>query len=234
MSAKPPAKPKLTVSLRKTSGRKVKALRREGLVPGNIFGKGIKSISIQLPLKQLKTVFTQVGETGILELQVEKETKTRPALINQLQTHPVTDEILHVDFRQVDLSQKITVNIPIEIIGEAPAINKGGVLIHLMNEIEVEALPEDLPEKFTLDVSQLEEIGQGISVKEIKVDPGKVKIMVDNPDELVVKIEEPTKEEEKPVEAAPGEPETTATPTETTPDLQPETEKKEPVKEEKK
>lgn len=194
---------KLKVNSRKLTGRKVKQLRAQGTIPANIYGKGVKSVSIQQPLKDFAVAFKQVGETGILELVVDKETKTRPVLIHNVQQHPVTGEILHVDFRQVDLTEAVTVSIPIEISGTAPAITKGGVLIQLINEVEVEALPADLPDKFTLDVSQLEEIGQGFSLKDLKVS-SKVKLLTENLEELVVKIESPTKEEEvKPVEEAP-------------------------------
>ncbi|KKS80314.1 MAG: 50S ribosomal protein L25 [Candidatus Beckwithbacteria bacterium GW2011_GWA2_43_10] len=203
-----PNKLKLKVDARKLIGRKVKQLRAQGILPANIYGKRLKSISIQLPLKDFAAVFKQVGETGILELVVNKETKTRPVLVHHVQQHPVSDEILHVDFRQVDLTETVTVSIPVEISGEAPAITKGGVLIQLINQVEVEALPADLPDKFTLDVSKLEKIGQGFSLKDLKVS-AKVKLLADNLEELVVKIESPTKEEEvKPVEEVPAEEET--------------------------
>lgn len=198
-----PDKLKLKVSSRKLTGRKVKQLRAQGILPANVYGKGVKSVSIQQPLKDFIVAFKKVGETGILELFVDKETKPRPVLVHHVQQHPVTDEILHVDFRQVDLTETVTVKIPVEITGEAPAITKGGVLIQLINEVEVEALPADLPDKFTLDVSKLEEIGQGLSLKDLKVS-AKVKLLTENLEELVVKIESPIKEEEvKPVEAAP-------------------------------
>jgi len=224
---------KLKVNSRKLTGRKVKQLRAQGTLPANIYGKGVKSLSIQLPLKDFTAAFKQVGETGILELIVNKETKTRPVLVHHVQQHPVTDEILHVDFRQVDLTETVIVKIPVEITGEAPAITKGGVLIQLINEVEVEALPADLPDKFTLDVSRLEEIGQSFSLKDLKVS-AKVKLLTENLEELVIKIESPTKEEEeKPVEAAPVEGEEAATPVEG--EAAPETPKEaEPVKEEKK
>lgn len=209
-----PDKLKLKVSSRKLTGRKVKQLRAQGILPANIYGKGVKSVSIQQPLKDFAAAFKQVGETGILELIVDKETKPRPVLVHHVQQHPVTDEILHVDFRQVDLTETVTVSIPVEITGEAPAITKGGVLIQLINEVEVEALPADLPDKFTLDVSHLEEIGQGLSLKDLKVSP-KVKLLTENLEELVVKIESPTKEEEvKPVEEAPVEGEEAVAPAE--------------------
>ena len=147
-------KPKLKVNLRKLTGRKVKQLRREGTLPANIYGKGIKSVSIQLPIKDFNAIFATAGETNIVNLTVEKETKVRSVLINNLHIHPVTDEVIHVDFRQVDLTKVVMVNIPVEITGEAPAITQGGVLIQLINEVEVEALPSDLPENFVLDVSK--------------------------------------------------------------------------------
>lgn len=227
---------KLKVDSRKLTGRKVKQLRREGILPANIYGKGVKSVSVQLPGKDFAAVFKQVGETGILELTVSKETKTRPVLVHHVQQHPVTDEILHVDFRQVDLTETVTVKIPVEITGEAPAIAKGGVLIQLINEVEVEALPADLPDKFVLDVSHLEEIGQGLSLKDLKVSP-KVKLLAEKFEELVIKIESPTKEEEeKPVEAAPAEGEAAVAPAEGEAAPAPKEGEKstEPVKEEKK
>ncbi len=223
-----PNKLKLKVDARKLIGRKVKQLRAQGILPANIYGKRLKSISIQLPLKDFAAVFKQVGETGILELVVNKETKTRPVLVHHVQQHPVSDEILHVDFRQVDLTETVTVSIPVEISGEAPAITKGGVLIQLINQVEVEALPADLPDKFTLDVSKLEKIGQGFSLKDLKVS-AKVKLLADNLEELVVKIESPTKEEEvKPVEEVPVPVEGEAEP-----ETKEEEKPTEPIKEEK-
>jgi len=190
---------KLKVNKRTLVGRKVRKLRQQGILPANIYGKDIKSLSVKLSAKDFHKVYSQAGETGIIDLKVDKEAKVRPVLIHDPNIHPVTDEILHVDFRQVDLTKKVTVKIPVELVKEAPAVSKGGVLLQLINEIEVEALPTDLPDKFTVNVSKLEEIGQGINLKDIKVD-SKVKILADNLDELVVKIEEPTKEEEKPEE----------------------------------
>lgn len=190
------SKTKLKVQKRKITGRKVKQLRQKGIIPANIFGKDVKSVSIQLPQKDFHKAFKLAGETNIIELQIDKITKTRPVLITNIHRHPVTDYYLHVDFHQVDLTKKVTVNIPIELTGEAPATSKGGILLQLLDEIEVEALPSDLPDKFKLDVSKLEEIGQNISLKDIKIDPKKVKFTTDNLEELVVKIEEPTKEKE--------------------------------------
>src|SRR3989344_2548103 len=184
---------KLKLEPRKTLGRKVRSLRREGLLPGNIYGKGVKSLSVQTSLKEFQDVFSKAGETTIVELSVAKETKTRPVLIHQVMVDPVTGQFLHADFQQVDLSKAVKVAVPIELFGEAPAVKEGGVLVQLLKEIEVEALPADLPDKFTVDVSGLTEMNQGITLKQLKVSD-KVKLMTENLDELVVKIDQPTKE----------------------------------------
>lgn len=188
---------KTTLKLEKRNllGRKVKTLRKTGILPGNIFGKGVKSLSVQVDLKAFNQVYKDAGETSIITASVDKETTTRPLLISEIQVHPVTEEYLHVDFRQVDLTKKITANIPVEIVGETPAASAGGVLIQILNEIEVEALPTDLPDKFSVDISVLKEIGQSISLKDIKVD-SKVSFTSENLDELVVKVEAPAKEKE--------------------------------------
>jgi len=197
---------KLKVDKRKLYGRKIKKLRQEGILPANIYGKKLKSQAIKVDLKDFLAIYKEAGETGIVKLNLAKETKTRPVLIHNLQKDPVTDQPLHADFHQVDLKTKVQVSIPIELKGEAPAVGKGGVLIQLINEVEVESLPMDLPDKFELDISKIEEVGQGISVKELKIDEKKVKILIDNKDQLVVKVEEPKEEKEE----APAEESATA------------------------
>ena len=197
-----PDKIKIKVNKRSVTGRKVKKLRRDGILPANIYGKDIKSLAVKLSVKDFQKVFDKSGETSIIELSVDKETKTRPVLVHNIHRHPVSGDFLHADFYQVDLTKKVAVDIPIELSGEAPAVSKGGVLIQLLDEVKVEALPTDLPDKFTIDISKLEKIGEGISLQTIKVDPKKVKLVTDNIDDLIVKIEEQAKEEEeKPVEA---------------------------------
>lgn len=192
----------LKVQSRKITGSKVKKLRKEGFLPANIYGKGVKSTSIKLAAKDFKDVLSKAGETSIVELTLDKEAKTRPVLIQNPQLHPATDEYLHVDFRQVDLTKKISVKVPVILVGTAPAVNKGGILLQLMEEIEVEALPSDLPDSFEIDIKGLEEIGQSISLKEVKVG-SKIKLVSEDLESLVVKIEEPAKEEEeKPSEEA--------------------------------
>ncbi len=194
--------PKLSAKKRTLTGRKVKKLRQQSLLPANVYGKGVKSLAIELPLKEFAAIFKTAGETNIIDLTVDKETKPRPVLIGNVQLDPVTDSFLHVDFRQVDLTKKVVVAVPLELVGEAPAVIRGGILVKLVNELEIEALPKDLPDKVAVDVSGLEEIGQSITLKQVPIDSSRVKLMTENLDELVVKIEAPAKEEE-PAPAAP-------------------------------
>ena len=189
----------LKAEKRKTLGRKVKKLRVEGLVPANIFGKKVKSLAIQLNAKDLKSVVKEAGETKIIDLSLKGESKTRPVLISNLQLHPLSNDFLHTDFRQVGLKEKVTAMVPVELVGEAPAVKeKVGILLHLINEIEVEALPTELPEKLTLSLDDLKTVEGQLTVADIKAPKGVV--LLTGKGEIVVKIELPKEEEEETVE----------------------------------
>lgn len=188
---------KLTVEKRKVTGRKVKALRQQGILPANIYGKKEKSLAVQLEAKSFLPVFKEAGETSLIELKVADEKEARPVLIHNVQFHPVEEAPLHVDFYQVDLKEKVTTKVPVELIGESPAIkDKIGILIQPLSEVEVEALPADLPEKIEVDISELKAVGETVLVGSVKVSEG-VKILTDEK-EVLVKIEPPAKEEVTP------------------------------------
>ncbi|MBI3290101.1 50S ribosomal protein L25 [Candidatus Microgenomates bacterium] len=196
---------KLTAKKREATGRQVKKLRRDGILPANVYGKGITSMAVELPVKEFNAVYQKTGETGLIELAVDKT--THPVLITNVQVHPVTDLPLHADFRQVDLKEKITAPVPVELIGESPAEKSGvGILVQQLNEVEVEALPTDLPEKIEVDISGLENVEDSILVNALSVDRSKVEIKAE-PEQIVVKIEPPAAEEvaPEPVAAEGGE-----------------------------
>ena len=183
----------LKAEKRKITGRKVKALRREGVLPANVYGKKIKSEEVQVNAKEFKKVFKEAGETGLIELTLGTEKK--PVLVHDVQLDSITDEPIHVDFMQVDLKQKVTATVQVEIEGESPAEKSGiGTVVKLLNEIEVEALPADLPEKFSVDATKLEEVDQVVRVSDLDYDKSKVEIKAE-PDALVAKVEPPQKEE---------------------------------------
>ena len=197
----------LKAEQRKLTGRKVKRLRKDGILPANIFGKNEKSQSLQVDLKQFEQVFKQAGETNLVELMVGS--KKTPTLIHNIQTDPVSDIPLHVDFLQVNLKEKVTANVPVELTGEVELVKSGAAIINqTLHEIEVEALPTDIPENITFDISGLTEIGAMLKVSDAKV-PSSVEVKTD-PEIIVVSVSEPQKEEEvaPPVEeaAAEGEP----------------------------
>ncbi len=183
----------LKAEVRKVSGRKVKNLRKEGILPANVSGKKIKSEAVQVSLKDFEKVYKEVGETGLLMLQVGSG--ERPVLIHNLQLNPVTGSLIHVDFLQVDLKEKVSAEVPVELTGESPAEKQAiGTVVQQLNEIEVEALPTDLPEKFQVSVEGLMEVDQAIFVKDLKVDKTKVELKAD-PDAIIAKVEPPQKEE---------------------------------------
>lgn len=197
----------LKAKVRKLFGRKVKSLRRDGVIPGNVFGPDIKSIAIQFDKKSLLEIIKSAGETSLVNLAIEGESTTHPVLIAGYHTDPVSGAILHVDLHEVNLKEKTTASVPVRTEGTAPAVAEGNVLVVLRNEIDVEALPTDLPEEITVDVSGLTAVGDTVHAKDLKVDRSKVKLEIDD-EEPVVTIQEPAKEEAAPApaeEAAEGE-----------------------------
>lgn len=174
---------KLKAEKRTILGRKVKTLRTQGLVPAHIFGHNVKTLHISVPFKEFAKVLREAGETTIIDLAIDGEKK--PVLIRGVQTHPVTDQILHVDFYQVSLKEKVKVAVPLEFIGESAAVEKAlGVLLPQLQELEIEALPTNLPEKIEVDVSKLENVGDAIHVKDLKINREKIEVLTDS--ELVV------------------------------------------------
>ena len=184
----------LNADERKIFGRKVKTLRKEGTVPGNVFGKKTKSEAVQMNLKEFKLVYKEAGETGLVDLKIGKE-KIKHVLIHGVSQNPITDVINHVDFMEVDLKQKVTAEVPVVLVGESPAEKQSlGTVVLQLNEIEVEALPTELPEKFEVDITGLTEVDQAIFVKDLNYDKNQVEIK-DDLEAIVAKVEPPQKEE---------------------------------------
>ena len=183
----------LNAEKREVFGRKVKRLRKDGVLPANIFGKKIKSTAVQLNTKDFEKVYKEAGETGLIELIVNGDKK--PVLVHNVQLDPVSASPLHADFLQVDLKEKVTAQVPVELIGESPAEKQGlGTVVQYIDEIEVEALPSDLPDKFEIDASKLTEVDQVVLIKNLPIEKGKVELKVDL-EQILVKVEPPRKEE---------------------------------------
>jgi len=191
----------LAVAVRTKFGKATKGLRKEGLVAAELYGHGIPNVHLAVPIKDFQKVFKEAGENTVINLVLEGG-KKHPVLIYDVQHDYVSDKIQHVDFYEVRMDEEIKAPIPIEFVGESPAVkNLGGVFIKSMEQVEVEALPAKLPQSFVVDISVLEELNHSIYVKDLKV-PAGVKVLVE-PETVIASIAEPRKEEEivAPVEA---------------------------------
>lgn len=186
---------KLAVQPRDIAGPKAALLRGQGIIPAELYGRGTANVHLSVEAKTFRKVFAEAGENTVITLSWGKE--QRPALVHDVQRDYLTDEIVHVDFHQIRMDEKIRARIPIEFVGEAPAVKAhGGILNRAMDEAEVEALPGDLPHRLTVDLSALAELEETLYVSDIPVPKG-VKLLVD-PTTPVVSISAPVEEEVAP------------------------------------
>jgi len=180
----------LTGQKREILGKKVKHLRDERLLPAVIFGKGLESLSITVNYIDYIKVFEKHGETSVFDIVVDG--KKHPVLIKEVQDHHITGDPIHVGFYEVDLTEKINANIPIEVINEEEnELVKAGeaLVLTLFNEIEVEALPNDLPEKFVVDALGLVDMDSVITIADLEYDREKVEITAVEAEEIVAKLD---------------------------------------------
>lgn len=191
-------KHQLKAEIRKVLGRKVKEIRKNGNLPSTIYGKGFNSLSIQFELKELEKVLDEVGESGLVELIVDEKEKI-PVLFRNPQYHPVSDELIHIDCYKVNLKEKITTMISLEFVGESLSVKNGNLLVTVTDEIEVTALPTDLPEHIEVDLGKLEELESIISVSDLNLDKEKIEVLT-HEEQIIAKTEEIKEEEEIPEE----------------------------------
>lgn len=177
---------------REIVGKKVKHLRKQNLIPAEIYGHNVKNQHISVNKNEFLKIFKIAEKSSIIELINEKGEKI-PVIVQDIQKHPINDEIITIDFHQIKLTEKIKTKIPIELINEAPALKKGYIIIKNINEIEIEALAKNLPHKIEVDISNLENLKQSIHVKDLKLDKN-IKILTD-PETIIVSISEAIKEE---------------------------------------
>lgn len=156
----------LNVNLRKVFGKKLNQIRKEGILPANIFGTDFKSVSISVPMKDFIKTYRAARGTSVIYLTLEKE--EIPVLIKKVQKHPIHNLVLHVDFRKIDLKQKVETEVPVKVEGISTAVSqKGGVLLTQTNKLLVVALPQDIPQEIVIDISKITEIGQEVKVADL-------------------------------------------------------------------
>ncbi|HUV57071.1 MAG TPA: 50S ribosomal protein L25 [Dehalococcoidales bacterium] len=179
----------LRVSNRDVLGKKTRFLRREGITPVHLFGHNLNSLALQCDTAQLQQLIAQAGMTKLLNLEIENEKQPKSVFIREIQRQPSTGALIHVDFYQIRKSEKIKIEVPIVLTGEAPAMKlKGRSLMQTLNSLSIECLPDKIPPQLEVDLSSLEEANQAIHVRDITLGSG-ITINTD-PDQLVVKITE--------------------------------------------
>ena len=179
---------KLKATHRMVLGKKARFLRRQGITPTHLYGHNVKSAALQCDTGELQNLLAHAGKTRLVNLEVDGE-KAKSIFVREIQRDAITRELLHVDFYQVKRTEKIAFDVPIVLVGEAPALKfKGRMLVHGINSLSVECLPANVPPQIDIDITRLEEVDQAINVKDIVLDP-EITVHAD-PEQLVVKISE--------------------------------------------
>ncbi len=183
----------LNADIRTIMGGKVASLRRSGLVPAVLYGKDQEPISLQVVQKEFKKTLQQAGESTLVYVTVGG--KAYPTIIHDVARHPQSNDVIHADFYKVNLDEKIKTNVPVVFVGEAPAVKSlGGIFVRNINELEVEALPTDLPHEISIDIAGLANFGDQILLKDVKV--GKGVVITGEPEAIIATVQEPISEDE--------------------------------------
>lgn len=180
----------LAAERRTVVGKEVKKLRRQGFIPGNLYGRGKASQPLQFNGHDLGKFVAAHGPATLIEMHLDGNKRGETVMIQQIQREAVSHAIQHIDFHYIVMSQPIRVHIPVLIEGEAPAIKRDkGVLLHILESVEVEALPARLPEALTIDISDMEELKAIRHVSDLSIPPGVT--LLTSADEVIIKIEPP-------------------------------------------
>ena len=177
----------LKVDARDTLGKKVRFLRRQGIMPVHVFGHGIESMALQCDSAELRHVLAEAGKTKLINLKIGKARKPRNVVVREIQRNPRTSELLHVDFYQVRMEEEIKVDVPIVLVGEAPALkSKSSMLVQELSTLAIECLPDKIPASVEVDLSSLEEAEEALHVRDLVLGEGVT--ILDDPDRIVAKI----------------------------------------------
>lgn len=182
----------LLVKNRNVLGKKVKRLRRDGFVPAELFGHGVKNRHLSIPAKELSNIYKRAGSHTIVSVVTEEGEKI-PVLISEIQHHPLSGKFLSAHLHQIRMDEMIEIKVPIEFRGIPGAEKLGFIVVKVLNEIEIKALPDKIPHSFEVDLSPLENLGESIHVSDLKFGEG-VKPQI--PKEMVIAtVTEKAKEE---------------------------------------
>ena len=199
---------------RTTLGKKVKALRRRGLTPANIYGHNVPSLAIETDAHDLQLLLRRAGRTQLIDVTVEGEPAPRPVLVRGYTRRATSDELLHVDFFQVSMREKLTVDVPVRMVGEAPAVEQfDAIVVQALESVSVQCLPNDIPDHIDADVSSLVDTASTLFVRDLRA-PAGVEILTDGDVPVVSVTAQRAVEEEEVEEAAAADEVPTVTETE--------------------
>jgi len=177
----------LQATMRDVLGKKTRFLRRQGSTPTHLFGHGLESLPLQCDTAKLKRIIAQAGTTRLISLEIEEDKQPRNVFIREIQKDACTGALLHVDFYQIKMKEKIKTDVPIILVGEAPALKeKGRTLLHGVTSLSIECLPDKLPPQVEVDLSPLEKLDRVIYVRDITLSPDIT--LITDPDQMVVKV----------------------------------------------
>lgn len=178
---------KLEAKSRETVGKKVKRLRAEGWIPAVLFGARQAAMPVQVDERELDRTLRQAGSTALVDLHIEGEGDPHIVLVRDIQRDVLTSRLQHVDFYQVQLDRKVKTSPALHLVGEAPVVETSrGVLVQILNQVEVECLPSDLIDSIEVDVSSLEGLDDSVTIGDLQVPDG-VTILAD-PGDVVVSV----------------------------------------------
>jgi large subunit ribosomal protein L25 len=194
---------KIKATKREVLGKKSRFLRKQGITPAHLFGHSLESLAIQCDTNELIKVVSHAGTTRLVSLTLAGDKETKAVFVREIQKDFLGRELLHVDFFQVRKDEKLTMDIPIVLVGDAPAMKgKGRVMTHGLNMLSITSLPEKVPPQIEVDVTILKELEDSIHVRDIKLGDG---IQIHNdPSQLVAKVSEITVKAEEEVKPAAG------------------------------
>jgi large subunit ribosomal protein L25 len=189
----------LSAEKRTVLGKQVKQVRRQGWTPGVMYGHGYESVPLKFEMRELQRLLSETGGSQLVGIKIKGQSQPEMALVRDVQRDPIRQTILHVDFYRVQMTERLTTEIPLELIGESPVAERNeGILLQGISSIEVECLPGDLVDAIEVDLSDLVELDQALYVHDLAI-PSGIDVLTDA-DEMIVRVtplaEEETFEEE--------------------------------------
>ena len=195
----------LTLDAREAQGKANKRLRREGIVPGVVYGKGEGSTNVQVEAKTFEVLYRAAGKTSVVKFRLPGASRATSGFIKSVQRHPLSGRAIHVDYYLVNLNVEMEVDVPLVFTGEAPAVEEtGGTLLHNLSSVRVKALPADIPHEIEVNVSTLVSLDVAIHVADLSLNRDLVHVLTDG-ETLVATVVPPRVEEEPEPVVAEGE-----------------------------